>query len=308
LLDVGLGTQTVGNFWLRRWFRTLPNYYLFLAVNVMLYAFVLRRPIGDASYLIFAHALATPFSSAFFGESWSLAVEEWFYLLAPLLLVAAARVVPRTDAKFTVLSVMIAIIIGSAIARIVGAHQIDASIDSTLRKIVVFRLDSLAVGVVLAWLERYRQDLFARASRLAWAGALGILVASGYLGLLTNALAFLAPAAGIDQWLAPLLFSLLPLSAALLLAGVANAQIRERAWIDLHSRWAYSMYLLHLPLVHLLLHVSGGFANPFFFAAIFIAWYAATLIGAAAIYRFYERPIMNMRERFAPRGADSSTR
>ena len=302
LLDVALGAQSVKSFWWRRWFRTLPNYYLFLGLNVLLYATILHRPGGDFSFLIFSHALVSPFNSPFFAESWSLAIEEWFYLLAPLLVVVFASVIPNRHRKFTVIVAMIVIIIASVTARLWVAQHTEGSIDATMRKMVMLRLDAIAFGVILAWLERYRAPLLAKFSRLWWMGVLAVLLASFYIGTLSQSLAILASPTGVDRVLAPLLFTLLPLASALLLAGTVGLPVRERKWVSDQSKWSYSMYLLHFPLLLLILHFFGGFKDPnaLFFGV--VAWYLATVFGAALIYRWYEKPCMNLRERFVPLG------
>ena len=69
-------------FWRRRWYRTLPNYYLFLFLQMAWRAWVLGYP-GvlslDWQYIVFAQNL-TDGPSFFFPETWSLSIEEWFYL------------------------------------------------------------------------------------------------------------------------------------------------------------------------------------------------------------------------------------
>ncbi len=301
LLNVGEGTQSIPNFWARRWFRTLPNYYLFLVLNWVLYVYVLKRPAGEYSLLIFSHNLVTPFSTAFFAESWSLAIEEWFYLLAPLLVFLLTAVFSKSR-KFAVLGAMIAIIITCTFARLGAAQLINSTIDSALRKIVLLRLDALAFGVLLAWLERYRASVLAKLSGGAWQmlGVALLLVAIGYLATLTEALAFFAAPVGRNQWLAPILFTLLPISCALLLASAQAAPLQARAWISLQSRWAYSTYLLHFPLLLLILHFWTGPKSAASVTLAFGGWYIATLVGAAIIYRCFEKPLMDLRMRFAP--------
>ncbi len=301
LLNVGEGTQSIPNFWARRWFRTLPNYYLFLALNWALYVYVLKRPAGEVSLLVFSHNLVTPFNTAFFAESWSLAVEEWFYLLAPLL-VFWLTVVFSKSRKFAVLGAMIAIIITCTFARLGAAQLINASIDSALRKIVLLRLDALAFGVLLAWLQRYRARTLATLARGRWRalGAVLMLAAAAYLAMLTDALAFFAAPMDRDRWLAPLLFTLLPISATLLLASAQAAPLQARAWVTLQSKWAYSTYLLHFPLLLLILHFWTGPKSAASVVLAFGGWYVATLIGAAMIYRWFEKPLMDLRMRFAP--------
>ncbi|MBK6892203.1 MAG: acyltransferase [Flavobacteriales bacterium] len=75
------------DFMQRRWLRTLPNYYLFLLLNILLVS-VGAAPgmLGHmtAAYAVFMQNFHLPLD-LFFWESWSLAVEEWFYLLFPLI-------------------------------------------------------------------------------------------------------------------------------------------------------------------------------------------------------------------------------
>ena len=73
-------------FWLRRWLRTLPNYYFFLVVAVLVLLATrpqsidwLHRVLPTALFVQNFAQRVTPF----FPESWTLAVEEWFYLLFP---------------------------------------------------------------------------------------------------------------------------------------------------------------------------------------------------------------------------------
>lgn len=299
LLNVGEGTQSIKNFWARRWLRTLPNYYLFLLVNVALYTFILKRPAGDFSLIVFSHNLFSPFADAFFAESWSLAVEEWFYLLAPLLTALSAAIFSK-DRKYGVLIAVFAIIVICTAARFWTAQTSGASIDSALRKIVLLRLDALAFGVILAWLERYQSAALANLARRWWLGVALLLLAIAYLATLADGLALFAPPAAHHKFLAPLLFSALPMACALLLARAQAASMPDRAWVTNQSKWSYSMYLLHFPLLLLILHFSGGLKNPALLALAFFAWYAATILGAAGIYRWFEKPIMDLRKRFAP--------
>jgi peptidoglycan/LPS O-acetylase OafA/YrhL len=74
--------QSVFHFLKRRWFRTLPNYYLVLLLNILI-AFFLGFSIENmGSYFFFLQNFSSK-SSAFFPESWSLSIEEFTYLLLP---------------------------------------------------------------------------------------------------------------------------------------------------------------------------------------------------------------------------------
>ncbi len=73
-----LNLKEIFRFLLRRWFRTLPNYYL-------IYTFILLAG-GQAlnpKMLLFVHNFSVPYMG-YFQEYWSLAVEEFTYLAFPL--------------------------------------------------------------------------------------------------------------------------------------------------------------------------------------------------------------------------------
>ena len=79
-------------FYIRRAFRILPLYYLTLAAYVVLIG-ILHLQAGASSvwhslpwYLTYQNDLA-PNGAGIFGQSWSLAVEEKYYLLWPLVFV-----------------------------------------------------------------------------------------------------------------------------------------------------------------------------------------------------------------------------
>ena len=75
------GTFTLLGFWSARWFRTLPPYFAALALFALADLHFGNNPIR-LSYLLF---LQNYLGMAGFGPSWSLAVEEHFYLALPLL-------------------------------------------------------------------------------------------------------------------------------------------------------------------------------------------------------------------------------
>lgn len=53
-----LDRQAVITFWQRRWWRTLPNYAVFLLLNATLFAAWFQAPLPDARYVIFIQNLA----------------------------------------------------------------------------------------------------------------------------------------------------------------------------------------------------------------------------------------------------------
>ena len=91
--------QDVRGFWIRRWFRTLPLYWLILTVNIIMYRIMDLRSheMNKALDYFFIQNLWYPHPIYFFGEAWSLSVEEWFYLTLPVAMYISALLFRPTD-------------------------------------------------------------------------------------------------------------------------------------------------------------------------------------------------------------------
>src|SRR5262245_22239735 len=119
-------------FLLRRWLRTLPNYYLFLAINGLV-ALVLGQAIPHFfAYLFFLQNIADR-HPAFFGEAWSLAVEEWFYLCFSVSL-CLALMLKRSLSMFLILVLIFMTV--PTILRVWWVTMFDPSWDEGVGKIV----------------------------------------------------------------------------------------------------------------------------------------------------------------------------
>jgi peptidoglycan/LPS O-acetylase OafA/YrhL len=146
------GSPWAKSYLMRRWLRTLPNYYLFLTVNVLLVACaIVPGHVTDLlSFLVFAQNLAWPHPPVF-GEAWSLAVEEVFYLAFPLSLLVLGSVI---SAKRTALLAATAMLVLAPLSlRFMSVTLSDPTWDEGVRKVVLFRLDALMFGVLAGWLS-----------------------------------------------------------------------------------------------------------------------------------------------------------
>ena len=72
------------NFWLRRWWRTLPNYYLFICIFLICHGLKGYFPSYEQLLRFVTFTQCTGGNQFFFSVSWSLCIEEWFYLLFPI--------------------------------------------------------------------------------------------------------------------------------------------------------------------------------------------------------------------------------
>ena len=73
-------------FWKRRWLRTLPNYFLILILNTIIF-YVFNEAFENrlVNYFFFTQNFNIGHPN-FFTEAWSLSVEEYAYLFLPFLL------------------------------------------------------------------------------------------------------------------------------------------------------------------------------------------------------------------------------
>ncbi len=289
------GAHWLRGFYARRWFRTLPNYYLFVMINVMLVIWGVRPGELDAlwKYLVFVQNLFGP-HPLFFPEAWSLAVEEVFYLVFPVLFLLLGRVTGWSHDR-SILLVAVAVILLSLLARVLVASSID-SWDEGIRKVAFLRFDTLMVGVLLAWVyHRYPHWLQAR-----WlaVGMSAIFVSSAiYFSLM--------PDAELNESFFAKTFylSLVPIGCAgVLLLGLNT---RLPGWLAsggaFLARISYSAYLVNLPVALTLVYFFGCCEVSFWGAfAMWLAFMAPTLAISHVVYEVYERRFNALRDRHFP--------
>jgi len=277
-------------FWKRRWFRTLPNYYLILLLNYLVVKHgVINEDITQFNYtfIVFLQNFSTPFHG-FFWESWSLSIEEWFYIFTPLLILLSIRFF---SAKTSFLVSTLIMILFPALYRL---NIYDASIDPyfwdvIFRKTVLTRLDSIGYGLLAAWTHYYYIRIWKKYRIAAFiSGTLFMLFVihfnPGHQSIYSQVL----------------YFSFVPISAGLLLPlaeSIRNAN-GFFAWSIEHiSKISYSMYLINLALVAEVMRDNftprGGTDG-----IIKYVLYWIIVIGVSTIlYKYYEKPMMDLRDR-----------
>jgi peptidoglycan/LPS O-acetylase OafA/YrhL len=252
LLEVRTSSNYFKTFYIRRFFRIVPLYYLWLFCLIALVFlggpfFQSSRPSGQPGidWEIWAHFLFlqnlwanhySPLAVWWLGVTWSLAVEEQFYLVAPFLV--------RFLSKRRLIVFLSSVILVAPCFRILVRAFVPMSTDAIYR-LTLFRADTLALGMLAALFWRdleFRAWLF-RNKRLLYS-AFALLLA----GMVALGMWFQSPDRFLTQtvgytWIA--LFYLSLLFVVLADTGGPIAGLARIGWLREWGRISYCIYLVH---------------------------------------------------------------
>ncbi|RZK47649.1 MAG: acyltransferase [Pedobacter sp.] len=268
-------------FWIRRWLRTLPLY-LFLFPLYWALVNIFLTPVDfDPSYLVFMQSLST--HRTFFPETWSIAIEEWFYLLFPCIAVLL-RALSFAGIKFfngrnaVVGSALICIIV-MIIARVWTADPL------WYHHGVLFRLDASAYGVLAAYLSSFYKT---RSNKFA----LTLIVT----GLAIWGLAVLLHLINYSNLVSSLYYPLCGIGTAIFVSGTYYYQFHKQfASISFISRISYSIYLVNFtgifyPMEQVTIHLNRAQQ-----AGCWVLGIALVIAVSTLTYRFIEEPFLKLK-------------
>jgi peptidoglycan/LPS O-acetylase OafA/YrhL len=295
-----LKLKDFAHFLVRRWFRTLPNYYLILVINIFIAIYLGTKLPNDLwQYFVFLQNLAWPMST-FFGESWSLSIEEFAYILGPILLYLTL-ILNRNKAKTKLfLGVTVFIIVGFTVSRLFY-NSFNQVLNMTfwntnLKAVVIYRIDAIYYGFLAAYIyEKYNKLWF----NFRYYGLIiGIFLIIG--------LNIMIPKLGWFIETSPLFWNVFYLSInSIAIAftlpyfkskkSVPNLILKPITFMSIIS---YAMYLIHFSVVVKIIelikaHYRSTFSNLFY---VFI-YFGLTVVLAFIVYKFYENPMTKLRDR-----------
>jgi peptidoglycan/LPS O-acetylase OafA/YrhL len=295
-------SRTLFGFWIRRWLRTLPVYYIMLFVRLLVVmgclnlgwqAFRILPP-----YFAFLQCWAWPIhpflgKNWFFGETWSLAVEEWFYLIFPLLLVGLSYSGIKPIKAFIFASFTMLVL--PTILRIYIAPADPTNWITETYMVTIFRFDSIAFGLFAAVISVACAPLWARARWVSLALGLSLLWMDHQHQMLDMTM---------NQYWRVWHFTVTGLGSALLLPWCSSVQ--KLFWPTLQSlvgviaRWSYSLYLVHFMFLTLAMSVLMPHIKPSATRdwGLLLLTLCLSIIFAAFFHRWVEIPGMNLRERW----------
>lgn len=292
------------HFYARRLLRTLPNYWVVLALYFLWPAFRGDAPLLPLwKYASFIQNIALEPGSAF-SHSWSLAIEEQFYLLLPAVALLGAWCGAQFGASLRLAWAAIALaFLGGMLVR-AELWQEMAGQKYQLHfyfKYIYYsslcRVDELLAGVALALLRNHHPDTWGRLTRH------GNLMGLG--GLLACGLAFWCFVEqrygyGITVFGFPLMalgFSMLIVSAVAQDSLLRSLRLPGAGPLAL---WSYAIYLLHKPVSVMaagwMKDLDYGAEHPLTIAALL----ALSVLTGWMLYRLVETPFMRLRARYVP--------
>ena len=316
LLDTRDSERYFVTFYARRILRIFPLYYL-----VLFLAFVLLRQFPGANLVLAGNDASPPqwpywlylsnFSIADGGWvhgwvdiSWSLAIEEQFYLVWPLLIWLCP---PRLVAPLCVV-----ILLAQPAARTYARETDMPSL--SIFVLPWFRLDGFAVGALLAVAQR--RGLLSSLNRWVPAvviAAIGGLIVCTIMGGHTW---------WWNRWMQQYGYFLIAILGGAMLVGAVSRpahsiwpRLLSAGWLRAFGKYSYALYLIHAPVMRA---VREYVFDPLEYERFGVGPWTAQLVyyGAATApafalawlsWRVFEGPILRLKARFPYEGTRASS-
>jgi peptidoglycan/LPS O-acetylase OafA/YrhL len=288
-------------FYARRLLRTLPNFYVVLALYFLWPWFRHGAPLLPLwEYLSFTQNINLQPGTAF-SHAWSLCIEEQFYMLLPALALLIASL--RKSLRWAWCAIAFAFVAGMVIRYLVwgelvaqsrtpGTHYFKYIYYSTF-----CRFDELVAGVALALLKNFHP----RQWRALTGHGHAMLAAGVLLAALTFSL-FLADRQALPVTVAG--FPMLALSFAMLIVAalsrrslLRSVRVPGAASIAL---WSYAIYLGHKQLCILARAPLEAMGYGPESAVAIMAMLALSVFAGWLLYVCVETPFMKLRARYVP--------
>jgi peptidoglycan/LPS O-acetylase OafA/YrhL len=301
LIDAKGSPNYFRSFYARRVLRILPAYYLTLVLMLVVLPLsapgvnaLLQPPVYGPGWPYWTHTsnlyfAATGYADGPLGHTWSLAIEEQFYLLWPaIVFVLSGRGLFRLCVGIVVLMPFFRAVLLASGAPALSVYFFTPS-----------RLDGLVMGAIVAQLVRQSPStvpLYRAATIVAVVAPL-LLAAS----IVTKKI-FGAPGTFLLEstkyvWIA------LGCSALVMLTvtGPANSLLKRvlgSSPLTFFGRYSYGMYLFHLPIASLLADRPNSL-HPTWGIWLNLALYSAGTIGLSLIsWNLYEKRLLRFKSRF----------
>ena len=288
------------NFWKRRWLRTLPNYYLILIINILLAYFLFHDlPTDVWKYIFFIQNFSSE-QALFFYESWSLSIEEFAYIIGPLLLFFSMVLPFKIHKSKVFLSVILLIIIFFIFTKVVFHYSHDQlnslQWTSGLKSVTIYRIDAIYYGFLAAYFFNSYKSNWNKYKYFF--GVIGV----AFFLVFNATLSF----NNMDQSTSPFIWNVLflpviSISIALTIPFFSGFYIKNgriKSMVTHISLISYSLYLIHYTFV---LKLVSYFIPQELVGIKLYGTLGVYLIVVVAIssllYRYFEKPFIDLRDK-----------
>jgi peptidoglycan/LPS O-acetylase OafA/YrhL len=292
--------SSIKTFLFRRWFRTFPNYYLLLGVNIIVwYSIYGELPQKLYKYFLYIQNV-TDTSLPFYRVSWSLAVEQFSYILGPFLLYGLIKLFPKKNREAFFLYVTLFIILCFTATKVWFYYNetLTDIVDwnESIRKVLIYRLDVVYYGFLLRYLyNKYNSWLMDHKQQILLIGLFLIII-----------LHILRVPLGLTVGEAPafMIILYLPLNSmaiACLIPYLDTMEMTSKGtvkFVTTISLISYSLYLLHYTIIlHTLKEVfpSDELRGLSLWAYTFLYW-GITIGLSYLLYVYFEKPLTDLRD------------
>ena len=232
----------------------------------------------------------------FFWESWSLSIEEWFYLSFPIVLLLLYVILKATGMKKKSIFLVniIVYLCFSIVMRLVFGTRLENDsfwYDVRIHKVIIYHLDGIAFGLLAAYLRYWYPEFWHKVRNISF--VLGLLCCYGMFYLPWNPANPLTVVFKI--WMQSLgCFFLLPRFETL-----KKAPTWLKKPVTHISLISYSMYLINLCMVSSVIASNFSVENKTEVVLWNVAYWIIVVLLSTIMYKYYEKPIMDLRDKIS---------
>jgi len=286
-------------FWVRRWFRTLPLYFLILILNIILIHNTENRlSEGLWQFPFFVQNLLSK-HPLFFSEAWSLSVEEYAYMFSPLIIWCVFKKYNNPQKAFFISTLVLTIIFMLTkvlfYLKNINEPLSIAFWDNNLKEVVIYRLDAIYYGFVIAYLHFYKGNWLKK-------NKYHLLILAG-MSIIVNHVMFLQCISQEEQsFYLDVIF--LPMNSIAICMILPFLYYIKKTFNIINniiyriSIYSYSIYLIHFTFMIGLLKISYTVVTETFIQKLcyVFVYLIMTFVISCIVYHVFEKPMTNLRD------------
>ena len=269
---------SVLEFWKDRWLRTLPNYYVFFGIECYR---MNVNPIYAKRYLFFMQGYY-PDIFYFYGVSWTLCVEEWFYLLMPLLFL----ILKNASKNFMGCCLLFLFFCITVIREYLFQNGVQGVFHNPLLK-----CDGILMGVAVAYIKYSKIDFY-------------LLIERKFVGVMSFVLICFIYVITLEiKIVSPTLLLIYAVLISIMIPSISKIdQFRTKILnklIYVISVSSYTIYLLHYPFLRLFWSSEDFHQYNFHSGISFVLYFLIVLSISYVWYLSFEKTILRLRTKIS---------